>query len=1101
MVDGPAPGHSGMQRSSTPRLQEQMQVQPRTCRQCGNSGKDFAGQTCACPWGEQLRKEVARQQNSQVQLQHDPRGRTPPPEHLQVHHGPPQLTERAHPCAQQLLHAHLQSHHQHVQQVASQSNQQVRPLVKQHPQPGVQQQPPQQSHQHSHPSVQQHVQIEQVHQLQPRSQHCTPRMHSLLQQQSMQHGSQPDQLMQRVQQVQQVQPEFDSSQEIATARLPDLAGGTPRTSRLLQRRQEQASQQQVAQSVRQQEIANCVRQQELQHQHQQQQNQQHQQQHQEHQQQQHQQQQHQQQQHQQQQHQQQQQKQPQQDFGHQQQQQQLELLQQRLPQNGYHYAEESEYARSDVLTQVSETEAYESPPSPFTMAMMGQELISEISISPMSRKRSMLPHSKSSMSPRKEMAKVRQCEAEHDAETWLKSAVECEDTEVLRDAIPRAAKAGVRLDILDWAFSKRLALEEEAWKQRVHQTFSQELQLSLEGDVVESLTKALNFAVEAGAQGPSLEIAQEELRRRQERQDAERELYIALQSCMQGAGIPALEQAFHRASAANVCSSLLTHARGKLTSIEKSLQRQQAMLHAEQSLQHFLENCNEAAALADALESAREAGVRIALLNNAWKRKVELESSTWQAQKCLLASNRLSSASHGNSVEDLQVAIADASPLGVDSHLLRAACERKSLLTKQAVIQSSSSNVAEVEASSSSSLARVNSNQSDMAGTARPISRAALQQATSTSETIPIFTQNLTLENTGQASPAVSTSETVIFGTQNAAAHAFTDLPNIVEMSMPDQSSCFENSTPMPATSPNTNETTMTTNASMSMGTRRAASEKQPPTSLTSDDMRETAISAEEGALAESCATTPVRSRRGDDESEENGHTARRQTYPLEADSAPCVRQSVPDVRREVQRAPRSNWTPSRRAENLPIYGLDAELEAKAQSKYDLAGEQEAAQWIQDITGVQVVGDFADSLRTGQVLCQLLNCIIPGTISKINNAGTPFKERENISKFLKGCRALGVQEYALFSTDDLYDEKNLNSVVRCIHALGGALRRSVPDFQGPHLGVADNSNARRDIKRDLGVASQTAGLNVTMERSNLDLVSNQIVRNPNKGGC
>jgi len=188
-------------------------------------------------------------------------------------------------------------------------------------------------------------------------------------------------------------------------------------------------------------------------------------------------------------------------------------------------------------------------------------------------------------------------------------------------------------------------------------------------------------------------------------------------------------------------------------------------------------------------------------------------------------------------------------------------------------------------------------------------------------------------------------------------------------------------------------------------------------------------------------------------------------------------------------------------AEDTPIYGLDAELKTKAEAKYDHSFEDQTAQWVQDITGVQVVGEFGEALRTGQVLCQLLNGIRPGTIAKINGAGMPFKERENISKFLKVCREWGVHEYALFSTDDLYDEKNLLSVVKCIYQLGGVLKRAVPEFQGPILGVADLSNAKRDQKRAMEQCSQTGGLHNAMQRSHVDVVSTGNVRTTARGGC
>jgi len=144
--------------------------------------------------------------------------------------------------------------------------------------------------------------------------------------------------------------------------------------------------------------------------------------------------------------------------------------------------------------------------------------------------------------------------------------------------------------------------------------------------------------------------------------------------------------------------------------------------------------------------------------------------------------------------------------------------------------------------------------------------------------------------------------------------------------------------------------------------------------------------------------------------------------------------------------------------------------------------QSEAAQWIEAITDSKVEGDFASSLRTGEVLCKLLNCLRPGTVTKVNRAGTPFKERDNISNFLKGCRTFGVQEHSLFCTDDLYEDKNLLSVVVCIHALGGVVQRSVPEFKGPRLGVVDASSPKRASATDLRSTTQTGGDSWTCEK-------------------
>jgi hypothetical protein len=180
--------------------------------------------------------------------------------------------------------------------------------------------------------------------------------------------------------------------------------------------------------------------------------------------------------------------------------------------------------------------------------------------------------------------------------------------------------------------------------------------------------------------------------------------------------------------------------------------------------------------------------------------------------------------------------------------------------------------------------------------------------------------------------------------------------------------------------------------------------------------------------------------------------------------------------------------------------GTNADREARVVERYDETLENDAVRWIEMLTGACVAGRVHEALRTGQVLCNLVNRVRPETIVKVNDAGRPFKERENIGSFLKACRELGVQEYALFSTDDLYDARNLLSVMRCIHALGGAVQRSVPEFSGPRLGVVDISKAKRDLKRDLGFATQTGGLQVAMERCHIDVTSTSIVRGA-RGGC
>ena len=102
--------------------------------------------------------------------------------------------------------------------------------------------------------------------------------------------------------------------------------------------------------------------------------------------------------------------------------------------------------------------------------------------------------------------------------------------------------------------------------------------------------------------------------------------------------------------------------------------------------------------------------------------------------------------------------------------------------------------------------------------------------------------------------------------------------------------------------------------------------------------------------------------------------------------------------------------------------------------------------------------DFADALKDGAALCELINALRPGSVKKINTMKAPFKQvgrkinqngfknknlssfsfqRENIELFLKGCEAYGLKTQDLFQVNDLYEAKNVYMVVDNLHTLGG----------------------------------------------------------------
>ncbi|KYQ92048.1 hypothetical protein DLAC_06883 [Tieghemostelium lacteum] len=74
-------------------------------------------------------------------------------------------------------------------------------------------------------------------------------------------------------------------------------------------------------------------------------------------------------------------------------------------------------------------------------------------------------------------------------------------------------------------------------------------------------------------------------------------------------------------------------------------------------------------------------------------------------------------------------------------------------------------------------------------------------------------------------------------------------------------------------------------------------------------------------------------------------------------------------------------------------------------------------------------------LRSGVILCQLINSLRPNIIKKINLTPTPFHQLENIVNFLQACETVGVDKRFLFHSLDLYEIRNMKSVVSTIYNL------------------------------------------------------------------
>lgn len=144
-----------------------------------------------------------------------------------------------------------------------------------------------------------------------------------------------------------------------------------------------------------------------------------------------------------------------------------------------------------------------------------------------------------------------------------------------------------------------------------------------------------------------------------------------------------------------------------------------------------------------------------------------------------------------------------------------------------------------------------------------------------------------------------------------------------------------------------------------------------------------------------------------------------------------------------------------------PLYGMDKELAERQAAKFDVTLQHQCQSWLEELTGSPLPDpdDFMGSLKDGSILCKAMNVIQPKSIKKIQTSKMPFKQMENVSAFIKACRTYGIPEYQLFTTVDLFEAKDPNSVVQTIQALGGVAKKK--GFAGPTIGVAQTSGGEK----------------------------------------
>jgi len=121
--------------------------------------------------------------------------------------------------------------------------------------------------------------------------------------------------------------------------------------------------------------------------------------------------------------------------------------------------------------------------------------------------------------------------------------------------------------------------------------------------------------------------------------------------------------------------------------------------------------------------------------------------------------------------------------------------------------------------------------------------------------------------------------------------------------------------------------------------------------------------------------------------------------------------------------------------------------------KRDAGQELLVQNWICDVLGQPGMFEdvpYEDVLKSGIVICHLMNKICPGSIKKINEKGSNFKMMENITNFHEALIKYGVDQCDIFQTNDLAEKRDMGSVTNTMFALGRAMLKH-PEWNGPVL--------------------------------------------------
>ncbi|KAH3755911.1 transgelin [Pelomyxa schiedti] len=141
------------------------------------------------------------------------------------------------------------------------------------------------------------------------------------------------------------------------------------------------------------------------------------------------------------------------------------------------------------------------------------------------------------------------------------------------------------------------------------------------------------------------------------------------------------------------------------------------------------------------------------------------------------------------------------------------------------------------------------------------------------------------------------------------------------------------------------------------------------------------------------------------------------------------------------------------------VSSLEDDIRVKEEFKYCAELEVQAKNWICEVLdepNLFLNKPFAPALKSGVILCNLMNKLKPDLIPKISTSNVNYLQMENINSYLRACSLLGLPRGDLFTTVELFEGKNMNVVINNVHVLAKFVYK-----QGlTKLAIKDSSHIR-----------------------------------------